>query len=312
MKINEIKEEGKVSLLCLITKADKAKTQKNTPYLSLTLQDKTGFLDAKFWNLTDEMVNRYKPGQIVKATGDIILHKNAIQLRVRHLEEMENENILDYVMEAPIPKEEMKALIEETILGMNNPILQNLTDAVYEKYKADFYLYPAAVRNHHNFAGGLAYHTISMLKAAQAILPLYPFLDADLLNAGIILHDLGKVKEYTGAILPEYSIAGNLVGHISLAAGWVETEAERLGVQESEEAILLKHMILSHHGKLEYGSPVLPMIPEAELLNLIDNMDARMYRMHDTLNITEPGTFSPRVFALDNRMLYRRKEKEEE
>ena len=143
-----------------------------------------------------------------------------------------------------------------------------------------------------------------MLKLADQLIEVYSYLDADLLYAGVILHDIGKVKEFTGPIVPAYSIEGSLVGHISIGHAMVKEMAEELHI-EGEEVYLLEHMILSHHGKQEFGSPVLPQIPEAEALTLIDNVDARMNMFEKALHDTEPGSYSARIFGLENRNVYK-------
>lgn len=308
--INEILCEGKVSLKALITKCDASKTNKGVPYLSLLLEDKAGVLDAKFWNLTDEMVAKYHVGQIVFVKGDIILHKNAKQLRVQTMEILENENVLDYVRESIMEKEEMKQEIEDYIQNMKDESIKIVVSSLLSEHDEAFYVYPAAVRNHHNFVGGLAYHTLCMLRMAKGVVSLYPWLDSDLLYGGILLHDIAKIKEYTQAVLPEYSVEGNLLGHISMSASMIDQEAIKHGLEGRESITLLKHMVLSHHGKLEYGSCVLPMIAEAEVLATLDNLDARLYMFKETIDGLKPGTFSQRVYPLDSRMLYRRKEKE--
>ena len=309
--IKDITEEGKVSLLCLITKCDCGKTTKNTPYLSLTLEDKTGQLDAKYWNLTEEQVAQYKVGMIVEASGDIILHRNAAQLRVRKLVEKPDENLLDYVRQAPMSKEEMVHEIEQLIQGIKNDTIREIVQEIFKMEEDKFYIFPAATKNHHNFVGGLAYHTISMAKMGLSVIKMYPWLDADLLIAGILLHDIGKVEELSSAILPEYTNKGNLLGHISIMNNKIDRVAVALGKEECESVILLKHLVLSHHGKMEFGSPVLPLIPEAEVLTILDNLDSRMYMMKQSIEATQPGHFGPRVYALDGRMIYHKLEEQE-
>jgi 3'-5' exoribonuclease len=306
--IKDLKQEGKISLFCLITKAETGRNTKNSPYLSLTLEDASGVLDAKYWNISEEQAAVYKPGQVVKASGDLILYRNAWQMRVRSLEIVPDADVTRYIRSAPMSSSEMKNEVCTLVYEMKNPILRSICKTILEEEQDAFFTYPAAVRNHHNFPGGLAYHTLTMCKAAKPLLGLYPFLNSDLLIAGILLHDLGKVKELSSAVLPEYTAAGNLVGHISMMNSRIDRAAVEKGWQDSEEVMLLKHMVLSHHGKLEYGSPVLPMIPEAEVLTLLDNLDARMFMMEQSLEQVDPGHFGPRVFALDNRMLYRRKD----
>lgn len=299
-------KEGKAELDALITKADIGRTAKNIPYLSLNLEDSSGILDAKFWNLTEEQAASFHPGDVVHVKGDLIYHRNAAQLRVRTMQILEDADMSDYVRQAPMHRKEMEQEIDALIATLKNPVIHSLVSALMEENREGFFTYPAAVRNHHSFVGGLAYHTLSMARLAEAILPVYPFLNRDLLVAGVILHDMGKIEEYTQPVLPEYSPAGNLIGHISIMSSQIDRMAYLMDLHESEEVMLLKHMVLSHHGKMEYGSPVLPMIPEAEILTLIDNIDARMVMMKSALDAILPGTFGPRIFALDNRMLYRR------
>ena len=287
MRINEITQEQKVNIKCLISKCDKGKTVKDTPYLSLILEDATGVLDAKFWNLTNEQIEQYKAGQIVEVFGDSIIHRNAVQLRVRKMVVLEGEDISDYVRLAPMSRTEMEEEVKTLMNEITDSNLYCVVEEVLEETKDLFYTYPAATRNHHNFVGGLAYHSISMARVGLDICRQYPFLDKGLLIAGILMHDVGKIDELSGPVLPEYTNEGNLLGHISIMNNRLDRVAEKLGVNDKECVLLLKHMILAHHGKMEFGSPVLPMIPEAEVLTLLDNLDARMYMMKQSLDTTQ-------------------------
>lgn len=308
--IKDIVKEGPITLECLIARCERGKTAKNTPYLSLALEDSSGTLDAKFWNLTEEMIAQYTTGMVVEAHGDILFHRNAIQLRVRKLIPLEGKNVNDYVQNAPMSKTEMEEEIMEVVLAMKNEMLQKVVLRILDQKQEEFYSYPAATKNHHNFVGGLAYHTLCMLHMAKHVVSEYTWLDADLLYAGVLLHDVGKTVELSQPVLPEYTMEGNLLGHISIMASYIDQKAREEGIQDEECVTLLKHMILSHHGKMEFGSPVLPMIPEAEVLNLLDNLDSRLYMMKQSLEQTKPGQFGPRVFALENRMIYRKKGEE--
>lgn len=308
--IKDIVKEGPITLECLIARCERGKTAKNTPYLSLALEDSSGTLDAKFWNLTEEMIAQYTTGMVVEAHGDILFHRNAKQLRVRKLIPLEGKNVNDYVQNAPMSKTEMEEEIMEVVLAMKNEMLQKIVLRILDQKQEEFYSYPAATKNHHNFVGGLAYHTLCMLRMAKHVVSEYTWLDADLLYAGVLLHDVGKTVELSQPVLPEYTMEGNLLGHISIMASYIDQKAREEGIQDEECVTLLKHMILSHHGKMEFGSPVLPMIPEAEVLNLLDNLDSRLYMMKQSLEQTKPGQFGPRVFALENRMIYRKKGEE--
>ncbi len=303
--IHELNQEGKVTLTCLIARAEIGRSSKNVPYLTLSLQDKSGTLDARYWNLSEEEAKAWKEGQVVEVQGDLKRYRNAWQLRIFSLSEVEGDAV-DYVPSAPLDTEELKAEIYGLIAEITNPIIRAVSEKLLMDNEKDYFTYPAAVRNHHNFPGGLAWHSLSMARLAKSVLAQYPWLDYDLLISGVLLHDLSKIEEYTAAVLPEYSAAGNLIGHISMGSEQIDRAAVELGVSQSEEVMLMKHMLLSHHGKHEYGSPVLPMIPEAEALTILDNLDSRLFMIQASVEQVAPGCFGPRSFALDNRMFYRK------
>ena len=234
MRINEITQEQKVEIKCLISKCDKGKTVKDTPYLSLILEDATGVLDAKFWNLTNEQIEQYKAGQIVHVFGDSIIHRNAVQLRVRKMTVLEDEDISNYVRLAPMSRTEMEAEVKSLMEEITDSNLYCVVEEVLEETKDLFYTYPAATRNHHNFVGGLAYHSISMARVALDICKQYPWLDKGLLISGILMHDIGKIDELSGPVLPEYTNEGNLLGHISIMNNRLDRVAEKLGVNDKE------------------------------------------------------------------------------
>ena len=196
------------------------------------------------------------------------------------------------------------AELEEVYASCGYPVL--FTSAKKEENIEKLSYYPAASKNHHEYVSGLAYHTYGMLKVAESFCTLYPSLNKDLLYSGITLHDLGKTVELSGPVVPEYTLEGKLLGHISISNAMIKETANKLHI-EGEEVTLLQHMILAHHGKNEYGSPVLPQIKEAEILYLIDNIDARMAMMDKALETVEYGKFTKRVFSLENRALYKPK-----
>ncbi|MEZ2075627.1 HD domain-containing protein, partial [Staphylococcus aureus] len=148
-----------------------------------------------------------------------------------------------------------------------------------------------------------SYHVLTMLRIAKSICDIYPLLNKSLLYSGIILHDIGKVRELSGPVATSYTVEGNLLGHISIASDEVVEAARELNI-EGEEIMLLRHMILSHHGKLEYGSPKLPYLKEAEILCYIDNIDARMNMFEKAYKKTDKGQFTDKIFGLENRRFY--------
>lgn len=148
--------------------------------------------------------------------------------------------------------------------------------------------YPAASKNHHEYASGLAHHIVSMLQIARELSKLYPQINKDLLYAGIILHDLGKLKELSGVVTTTYTLEGKLLGHIPMMVEEIGLMARELQI-EGEEVLILQHLVLSHHGKAEWGSPTPPLVREAEILHLIDLIDAKMNMLNRSLDKVKPG-----------------------
>lgn len=308
MKITDLTDGYKGSIIVLLGAINKGITAKGAPYLSFTFQDSTGSMEAKYWNVKEEELEAYALGMIVEATGDVLNHKKVLQFRVNQIKVLDSKdyNIYDFVKSSQYSKEDLKTRVNERVEEIKNPIISTLVKAMLQDHEKDFYEYPAATKNHHDFVGGLATHVMGMLQIASDLCDFYPMLNRDLLYGGVILHDIGKVIELNKAIVSEYSVQGKLLGHISIMQAMLYEKAKTLGYgEEVEEVMLLRHMILSHHGVYEYGSPVLPMIVEAEMLHLIDNIDARMSTLEKAMVNITPGEFTPRIFAMENRNFYK-------
>lgn len=309
-KIQDLRSGDRIKIKLMIFQMNKGVTNKGAPYLSFVLQDSSGMMDAKYWNVKEEELTKYKPGMICLFTADVLSHNNQLQIRIAGIEilEFNSENVNEFVRSSGVSKEELKYKIGRFVDSIRNDVYSRLTKAVLLEYENEFYTYPAASKNHHNVVGGLATHVLSMLEIADYLANHYPSLDRDLLLSGVILHDLGKVIELSGPIVIEYTFEGKLLGHISIMQAKVYEIARRLEIN-SEEVTLLRHMILSHHGEYEYGSPVLPMTPEAEMLSFIDDMDAKMNIFEQAFAFVDSGNFTPRVFSMGNRSLYKAKNK---
>lgn len=308
--IKELQDGFKGTITVLVISVNKGITAKGAPYLSFMFQDKSGNIDAKYWNVSEDMLYRFSPGMIVEVTGDVLNHQKQLQFRVQKMKEAEGEiNVSDYVKEGPYSQKILKEQITQYLDSIKNPIMHKIVSEILNDHKDAFYEYPAATRNHHDFYSGLATHVLGMLKLSQQLCQLYPMLDQDLLYSGVLLHDIGKTVELSGAIASEYTVEGKLIGHISIMQAEIMAKAKELKLDDSEEVMLLRHMVLSHHGVYEYGSPVLPMIPEAEMLYMIDNIDARMNTIQKAFEPVSEGEFTPRIFALENRSFYKSKYK---
>jgi 3'-5' exoribonuclease len=296
-----------VDIYLLIKTVTKGIASNGKPFLTLILQDKTGEIEAKLWDASPEDEVVYVPESIVKVFGDINNYRGRTQLKIRNIRPANSSDpvrIADFLEVAPMKQEDMIDKITKYIFEMKNPNIQRITRHLLKKYQNEFLEYPAATKNHHEYISGLAYHVVSMLDLAKAIANLYPSLDRDLLYAGVILHDLGKVIELSGPISTTYTVAGNLLGHISIMVNEIGKAAEHLGIT-GEEVVVLQHMVLSHHGKAEWGSPKPPMVKEAEILHYIDNLDAKMNMLDRALEKVRPGEFTEKIFALDNRSFYK-------
>lgn len=299
--------ENKVEFNAIVTNVINGKTNKS-PYLSLVLEDSTGSIDAKLWAVTKEQMDTILKGKVVHVVGDVIKYNTDVQVKINSIEvtDSSEQEQIKYLKSAPEAIEKMQNEIQSYFDKINNNNIKNIVEYIYKLYEDVFSTMPAASKNHHEYVSGLIYHTLSMLRIAEHLCVLYPSLNMDLLYAGILLHDIGKTEELSGPIVPEYTTKGKLLGHISIGQNIIEKAATDLEI-DGEEVVLLKHLVLSHHGKMEYGSPVLPIIMEAEILSLIDNIDARMNMMEKALSMIEPGEFSKRIFSLENRSFYKPK-----
>lgn len=296
-----------VDVYLLIKSVTKGIASNGKPFLTLILQDKTGDIEAKLWDVSPEDESVYVPESIVKVFGDIHNYRGKTQLKIRSIRPAhagDDVRVSDFLETAPMKREEMMEKITQYVFDMENPNIQRITRYLLKKYEQKFFDYPAATKNHHEFISGLAYHVVSMLELAKALVNLYPSLNKDLLYAGVILHDLGKVIELSGPVSSSYTLEGNLLGHISIMVSEISKAAEHLGIS-GEEVVVLQHMVLSHHGKAEWGSPKPPMVKEAEILHYIDNLDAKLNMIDRALEKVKPGEFTERIYALENRSFYK-------
>jgi len=286
-------------------------TATNSRYMNFTLSDKTGDINAKLWDGDEDNAKRYPAGIIVKAQGHIVEWQGQMQFKIERIRKTisdDNVSIDDFVPSAPESAESMLSYIEGVAAEIEDIDYKTIVLTLIDVYREKLLYFPAAKSNHHAVRGGLLYHISTMLKAAEALSGIYTgFLNRDLLYAGVILHDIGKIEEMkTGdsGLVEEYSVAGTLLGHISQGMMIIGNYAEKLNI-DKEKTLMLQHMILSYHYLPEYGSPKYPHFPEAELLHYLDILDARMYDMKKITQGLEPGTFSERQRSLDNRAIYK-------
>ncbi len=221
--------------------------------------------------------------------------------------EEEHEAMSAFYTFAPVKSEAIQQDIESYFDKLKNDALRQITLHLYEKHKRDFYRYPAATRFHHAYIGGVAHHTATMLRLVEGFVKTYPYLKEDLLIAGIVLHDIFKVVELSNHYAPEYTKEGRLIGHIAMGVEHIGHTAQTLGLYDTEERLLLQHMVLSHHYYGNFGSPKKPNIPEALALHFIDNIDSKFAVLGEALEQIEPGEFTPSLGVLDRERYYKSK-----
>ena len=285
-------------------------------YLDLMLGDKTGEITGKKWDVSEAeqpALLEIKEKDIVKIKGVVTEWTGQLQLRVQRIRmaALEDEQIMaDYVKAAPENPEEMYRFILSAAESFSDDDLKKLCVKALNDNREQLLYYPAASKNHHAQLGGLLYHTKRMLMTGEKVCQVYDTLNKDLVLCGVILHDMEKLNEILAeedGIASGYSFEGQMLGHIIQGIKVVDKMAMELDVPR-EKAIMVEHMILSHHYEPEYGSPKKPLFPEAELLHYLDIIDARLFDMQTALDATESGGFSDRIWTLDNRKLYRPKE----
>lgn len=307
-KLSQLTLDEQFEFLVLIKSADVRVAKNNKKFIAFTFQDTSGTIDGKYWDASEDEITKFTAGKVVMLTGKREVYQSNPQVKIMHMRLAKPEEASDptaFMERAPMRKDQMEDEISKIIFEITNAHWNRIVRYLLNKYQKEFFDYPAAKKNHHAFAGGLAYHTLTMLHLGQAIAKEYPELDASLLYAGIILHDLGKVLELTGAMSTEYTLAGNLIGHLVLVDEEITKACLALKIDNQDEDVLvLRHMVLAHHGQLEFGSPIRPRIMEAEILHQIDNIDASMQMMLSAIRQTEPGQYSERIFGMENRSFY--------
>ena len=307
MYLSDIKRDDRFEGYLIVRSAEQRASANGKNYLDMTLADKSGSINAKMW---DGTVQPPLAGSIVKvrATGNEF--NGRMQLRVEKIRAAESRDQVDMSALIPCAPRDPNEMLGEVVRAADHiadPDLRRITCELLDRSGDKLLTFPAAKQMHHAERSGLLHHTTTMLRAANAIMSVYPQLNASLLIAGVIVHDLAKIDEMdadTLGLVSDYSVDGKLIGHIVRGVVNIQLAAEKTKANPGK-ALLLQHMVLSHHGIPEYGSPLAPKFPEAEVLNTIDTLDARLYEMDEALSRAIPGGFSEKVWGLDNRQLYR-------
>ena len=292
----------------LVRSAEQRVDKKGAYYLDVTLCDRTGEINCKVWNWSGQETPP-PSGSVIKVRGTVQEFNGRLQLRIELWRMAKPEDGVDMqrlIPCAPEPPETMRGEIDRVIDSFESENLKKITREMLRLAGEELDFYPAAQRMHHAERSGLLHHTTSMLATAEKIVEAYPFLHRDLLLAGVIIHDLAKIDEMQSDSLgnvADYTRDGLLIGHLVRGVSRLDEAARSTGVT-GETLALLEHMLISHHGEPEFGSPRRPMFPEAEALHWIDTFDAKMNEMFTIQERTPEGAFSERIKYLDDRRLY--------
>lgn len=300
-----------------LLKSLEIKQTNSTPpkdYLDMMLCDASGELPAKLWDASPTDKETFFPMGLVKVKGLVQTYRDKLQVKILQIRPAKAEDgvkLTDFIRSAPISSGELVQTIRNAVNGIADDEIREVVRFCVGKVEEKLEHAPAAKTHHHAYFGGLAYHMVRMLELGDFLCGQRPFLNADLLKAGIILHDIAKPEEMVAqlGIVSEYSVQGRLVGHIAMASNWITEAAVRLGIGlESPKVLSLQHLVLSHHNLGEWGSPVQPQMAEAVALHFIDAIDAKLQMVEDALNTTpETEEWTPLIRGLENKAVYRTK-----
>ena len=302
-------ERGGADGFCLVKSVEKKTSSKGGPYLDITLSDATGEINAKLWDYNEMLHGTYETGDLVKLRGVISKYNGADQMKIEKIRKATESDGIDpgdFVEQASETGEKMFGELIKLAEEFENEAIRALTLKLYNDNKERLLYWPAAFKLHHAIRSGLLMHTLSIVRMCESVAAIYPSVNRDLLICGAMLHDIGKLREFdvnTLGTANGYTTEGNLIGHLVKGAMMVEKAAEELGTDD-KTAMMIEHMIISHHGEPEFGAAVRPSFIEAEILSSLDKLDAAIYEMEDAVKSTAPEDFSARLWALDNRKLY--------
>ena len=305
--ISEFTDHDRIEGQFLLGSVSKGVNANGGSYFSVELRDASGQITAKKWDATLDDEQIFVTGNVISVIGETNKYRDALQLKILSAEvvPLDEIDVDRFVKAPPISKEELINKFNNYVKSVKNEDCQKLLKYMINKFEDKLYNYPAAVSIHHEYSSGLLVHSLTMADIAAMLCPIYD-ADYDLVITGCLLHDMGKIIELEGPIVYKYSLEGKLLGHISIMCAEIRKAAEELKIT-SEVPVLLEHMVLSHHGQQEFGSPVMPLTKEALLLSLIDNLDSKMVVVSKATEDLEPGSFSTKVFPLDNRSFYKPK-----
>lgn len=306
MQIKEL-SAGQITDTLYLVAERSLRAHKNKPgqYLQMTLQDRTGSMKAMFWDVPGEVAGIVQAGSIYQVQGKVESYMDDLQIRVTSLREPRGPvDWSQFLPESSRSAADLEAEFDRVLASLRDPHYGAMVKALrtnkelWPKYAKS----PAATSVHHAYLRGLLEHTLNMCRICDALAKIYPDADRDLLLCGAVFHDVGKVDEYESGPAFSKTVIGELVGHLAIGDQLVVQMAAGIQGMPVEKVRHLRHLVLSHHGQLEYGSPILPKTLEGLLLHFADNVDAKVGIFRQAADSTPEGeTFTDRVWSMDHR-----------
>lgn len=278
--VKDITENSEIDDLFLVKSKNNGITKTGKPYIALMLGDATGEIKGRIWENAEKLGEKFNDGDIVRVKGFSVLYQGALQLNISDISGCsDSADVADFL---PVAERDIEATFQDLLCLIDcvqNIHLKRLLHSIFsdQEIAAAFKKAPAAKTLHHDYIGGLLEHTYMVACIAREVQRYYPNVNQDLVLAGALLHDIGKIRELSFEKSFEYSDSGRLLGHIVMGDEIIREKIDLLDEFPPELAMVLRHLVLSHHGKYEFGSPKQPMTIEAVLLNYVDDVDAKLY-----------------------------------
>jgi len=308
--IAAFKEGDWVDDTYLVSSKQVSTAKNGVVYLSLKLVDKTGEIDGKLWDNAEDVARRFEREDFVRIKGVVANYQGSLQVKMKTLEKVDDAlvDLANFLPTSPRDTAEMLRELQDFAASVKNKQLSDLINSFLNDraFMEAFQRAPAARSLHHNYVGGLMEHIIELIKLCREVSALFPGIDIDLVTVGAFLHDIGKVRELGVRKSIEYTTEGRLLGHISMGYEMLVEKIKTIPGFSAETAMLLKHIMLSHHGEYEFGSPKRPKIQEAIIINYMDDLSAKISNFQATLRKENVGEGEWTGFSrMHDRYLYR-------
>ncbi|MBU4208499.1 MAG: HD domain-containing protein [Proteobacteria bacterium] len=313
--INSIKTGDAVDDIFVLAEKNLAQKKDGNNFLNISLSDKTGDIKGVVWDNVDQISEKISAGDFARVRGNVTEYRGSLQLVIKNIEACSADSIdpADFLPESRLNRNDMFERLLKLTATIETLYLKNLLEAFWndDEFVSKFKRAPAAKKMHHAYIGGLIEHTLSMTLLADKIATHYKGIDRDLLIASAILHDIGKIREFDYKVKIDYSDEGRLLNHIVIGVQMIEEKLRNIKNFPDEQALLIKHMIVSHHGTREFGSPEPPKTIEAVLLNYIDEIDSKVNGIREFIAKEDPNETWTSFHRLLERYFYMGKNKKD-